>query len=155
MKFTLVIAAIIGVATVQEVSSVQIKKAGDDFPHWMNGFGGYSTYMRDIPDRFEEEKDDTLMKSLYTNYATEGKSKAGLPNGHFWVNKDNAKRVSEEVIATHLQLKGAALVSFMKAEFETHFEKYDVNDEGKIDVDRMPVFLRTLCGSAEGCLGLQ
>ena len=42
------------------------------YPHWMDGFGGYHTYKRDIPDRFESEADDTLMRSLYKNYATEG-----------------------------------------------------------------------------------
>jgi len=55
----------------------------------MDGFGGYHTYMRDVPDRFETEADDTLMRSLYTNYATEGKT-GGKPNGHFWVDQENA-----------------------------------------------------------------
>ena len=32
------------------------------------------------------------MNSMYTNYAHEGKDKVtGKPNGHFWVNEDNAK----------------------------------------------------------------
>lgn len=59
---------------------------GDDksYPHWMDGFGGYHTYIRDVPDRFETEADDKLMESMYKNYATEGES-GGLPNGHFWV----------------------------------------------------------------------
>jgi hypothetical protein len=56
----------------------------------MSGFGGYKTYMRDTPDRFETEADDTLMKSMYTNYATESEDAAGLPTGHFWVTKVNA-----------------------------------------------------------------
>ena len=51
----------------------------------MSGFGGYKTYMRDTPDRFETEADDTLMKSMYKTYATEGEDKHGLPTGHFWV----------------------------------------------------------------------
>ena len=55
------------------------------YPHWMDGFGGYHTYKRDIPDRFESEADDTLMRSLYKNYATEGETN-GHPNGHFWVS---------------------------------------------------------------------
>ena len=96
MKYTLVIAALMGLMTNNEVTAiarksfpgvtfvqeaaqsdsesdsdedenVQLKAKGDDdYPHWMNGFGGYHTYIRDVPDRFEEEKDDRLMHSLYT-----------------------------------------------------------------------------------------
>ena len=71
------------------------------YPHWMDGFGGYHTYKRDIPDRFESEADDTLMRSLYKNYATEGESN-GHPNGKFWVTAADAKRVAAEVAETHL-----------------------------------------------------
>ena len=71
------------------------------YPHWMDGFGGYHTYKRDIPDRFESEADDTLMRSLYKNYATEGESN-GHPNGKFWVTTADAKRVAAEVAETHL-----------------------------------------------------
>ena len=66
-----------------DAEDVQIK----DFPANMSGFGGYKTYMRDTPDRFETEADDTLMKSMYKTYATEGEDKHGLPTGHFWVTK--------------------------------------------------------------------
>ena len=57
---------------------------GGDYPAYMNGFGGYKTYMRDIPDRFETESDDILMHSMYNQYATEG-MKDGLPDGNFWL----------------------------------------------------------------------
>jgi hypothetical protein len=118
------------------------------YPYWMDGFGGYHTYKRDIPDRFETEADDTLMRSLYKKYATEGEAN-GLPNGHFWVTKADGERVAEEVSQTHL---GSAL---NKNAFEDLWAKYDVNEEGRVEIDRMPTFLRSLCGSAEGCAGLQ
>ena len=131
---------------------------GDDlseFPHWMNGFGGYRTYMRDIPDRFETESDDTLMRSLYENYATEGADGSQLPNGHYWVTKKNAEAVSREVIGTHLGIKGEAADAYIAETFEPLYAKYDVNEEGFLDIDRMPAFLRSICGNAEACLGLQ
>jgi hypothetical protein len=34
-------------------------------------------------------------------------------------------------------------------------QKYDVNEEKFLDIDRMPAFLRSLCGNAEACIGLQ
>jgi len=93
MKYTIVIAALLGLMSNNEVTAVARKsfpgvtfiqtgtdsesdsdsdeenvqmKDDDNYPHWMNGFGGYHTYIRDVPDRFEEEKDDRLMHSLYT-----------------------------------------------------------------------------------------
>ena len=115
----------------------------------MDGFGGYHTYKRDIPDRFESEADDTLMRSLYKNYATEGEAN-GLPNGHFWVTKADGKRVADEVVNTHLGKK-----EISEEDFKEAWAKYDVNEEGRIEIDRMPMFLRSICGSSEGCLGLQ
>ena len=124
------------------------------YPHWMDGFGGYHTYKRDIPDRFESEADDTLMRSLYKNYATEGESN-GHPNGHFWVTLADGKRVAAEVAETHLGMKGEAATSYVDSAFMDLWKKYDVNEEGRIEIDRMPTLLRTFCGSAEGCIGLQ
>ena len=123
------------------------------YPAWMDGFGGYHTYKRDIPDRFESEADDTLMRSLYKNYATEGESN-GKPNGHFWVTEADAKRVAAEVAQTHMGVKEGA-DSFVESNFVPLFKKYDLNEEGRIEIDRMPTLLRSFCGSAEGCAGLQ
>ena len=36
-----------------------------EFTPEMDGFGGYKTYMRDIPDRYSSEHDDLLMKSMF------------------------------------------------------------------------------------------
>ena len=125
----------------------------DGYPAYMSGFGGYHTYIRDTPDRFESEADDTLMRSMYYTYATEGK-KDGLPTGHFWVTTADAKKAAEEVVATHLHLKDGELKKYIETEFPVYWKKYDVNDEGKIEVDRMPVFLKSVCGNAEACFGL-
>jgi len=138
-----------------DASDVQIRYDSEkEYPHWMNGFGGYHTYIRDVPDRFETEADDTLMRSLYTNYATEGK-KDGLPTGHYWVTKENAYRVSHEVVGTHLNLKGEKGDAYLKTVFPELWARYDVNEEGHLDLDRMPQFLRTICGNTEACIGLQ
>ena len=69
-----------------EAEDIQLR----DFPAYMNGFGGYKTYIRDTPDRFETEADDTLMRSMYETYAIEGEDKNGLPTGRYWVTKDSA-----------------------------------------------------------------
>lgn len=137
-----------------EEANVQIASKRDAYPHWMNGFGGYHQYIRDVPDRFETEADDTLMRSLYQNYATEGRV-GDEPDGHYWVTKENAYRVSKEVVDTHLNLKGKSGDSYLKESFPDLWKKYDINEEGFLDVDRMPAFLRTICGNTEACVGLQ
>lgn len=129
------------------------KKPEDPYPAWMHGFGGYHTYMRDVPDRFEGAGDDKLMESLYKNYAFEGR-KNGLPDGHFWLDEANAKAVSTEVVGTHLGLKGGELNNYIKNNFPAVWQRFDVNEEGKVEIDRMPQFLRMICGNAEACLGL-
>lgn len=126
----------------------------EDYPYYMDGFGGYHTYKRDTPDRFETEADDTLMRSLYKNYATEGMTDK-LPNGHFWVNKADGRRVAKEVVQTHLHLDGEKAEGYLNEHFADTWAKYDVIEEGKVEVDRMPMFLRTICGNAEACAGLQ
>jgi len=80
----------------------------------MNGFGGYKTYIRDTPDRFETEADDTLMKSMYATYATEGEADK-LPTGRFYVTKENAKKACDEVINTHLHLNGSEKEAYVAA----------------------------------------
>ena len=79
------------------------------------------------------------MKSLYLNYATEGKDKAtGLPNGHFWVTHDDSLRVGEEVVETHLGLKDKKKEEYIKENFEKLWSRFDVNEDGKLEIDRMP-----------------
>ena len=121
----------------------------------MHGFGGYHTYMRDIPDRFETESDDRLMHSMYNQYATEGQNKdTGLPDGNFWLTEAEARRAALEVTGTHLKLKGKDAEKYVSSIFPALWARYDVNEEGKIEIDRAPVFLRQVCGNAEACVAL-
>ena len=104
----------------------------------MSGFGGYKTYIRDTPDRFETEADDTLMKSMYETYAVEGEDKNGLPTGRYWVTKDMAMKAADEVVDTHLRLHKSEKTDYLAANFPALWARFDVNEEGKIEIDRMP-----------------
>ena len=99
--------------------------------------------MRDIPDRFETEEDDILMHSMYNTYATEGKNDdTGLPDGNFWLTEDSARKASIEVAGTHLKMKEPEAEKYVKGIFPALWARFDVNEEGKIEIDRAPVFLR-------------
>ena len=92
------------------------------------------------------------MRSMYENYATEGET-GGKPNGHYYVYKKDAKRASKEVLTTHLGAKSVS--AKIKDEWPALWKRFDVNEDGFLDIDRMPIFLRQLCGVTEACLGLQ
>ena len=120
----------------------------------MSGFGGYKTYIRDVPDRFETEADDTLMRSMYETYAIESEDKDGLPTGRYWVTKEMAKKAAAEVVGTHLRLGKDGEKENVEANFPALWSRFDVNEENKIEIDRMPQLLRSICGNSEACLGL-
>merc|ERR1719199_9580 len=99
MKYTLAIAALLGLNTVQGVALthynheyrmnflnmlLQQDSSSDDeddemhvqydeFPASMDGSEAHGGYTRDMPARFAEERDDRLMNSLVSNYAREVK----------------------------------------------------------------------------------
>ena len=119
----------------------------------MSGFSGYHHYERDTPDRYETESDDILMRSMFATYATEGE-KDGGPDGNFWLTEESAKKAALEVVGTHLHLPGKKGEEYIKGIFPALWARFDVNEEGRIEIDRAPVFLRQICGNAEACVGL-
>ena len=91
------------------------------------------------------------MRSMYENYATEGQDAKGFPNGNFYVYKKDAYKAATEVVTTHLHLKKKEIKSYVDSEFKEKWARFDVNEDGFIDVDRMPQLLRSICGNAEAC----
>jgi len=130
----------------------------------MNAFGVNSHkaryYERETPERYDKDGDDTLMKSLISKYAVEGNTDVihkgkGEPNGKFYVDKANLYAASQEVVETHLNLDAAKRDTYVDKQFKTLFEHYDVNQEGYLEVERVPMFLRQIVGENEASSGLQ
>ena len=71
----------------------------------------------------------------------------GKPNGKFFITKDQSKQLAQEVIETHLGMKGVEKDNFMKKHFSESWEHYDVNDEGVLDAMWASPFMRFLCKS--------
>jgi hypothetical protein len=63
-------------------------------------------YNRVVPGQFTEEKDDRLMNSLISKYSIEGND-MDQPTGQFYLDKDGAKAVCQEVVQTHFGFHGA------------------------------------------------
>lgn len=118
-------------------------------------FDGHVDYERETPERFSGEKDDQLMKSLINKYAIEGRGEDGKKNGKFYLDKAGATAVSEEVVETHLGLKGDKKDAYIKEHVPDLWSQWDVNDEGHVTADRIPTMLRKLVGDPVAGFGLQ
>ena len=110
-------------------------------------------YTRVVPDQFTKEKDDRLMNSLIGRYSLEGNTD-GQPNGQFYLDKDGAKAVAQEVTQTHFGFHGAKRDQYVSQRLPDIWKNLDVNNDGIIDIQKGAVMLRMLVGDSEVANGL-
>merc|ERR1712167_477551 len=82
--------------------NVQLNKPEDygEVPAYMDGADTTGGYKREMPARFDEERDDRLMNSVIGNYAREVKYKGSL-TGVMMLNLADAEALAAEVRRTH------------------------------------------------------
>ena len=116
----------------------------------MQGHEGHWTYERSAPDMFQGagSGDDQFMNSMIMNYAVE-KAKDGKPTGEFYFSPIAARLAGNEVVETHLGLKGDALNDYMDKYFDKTWRHFDTADNGEIEVARMGGFFRFLCANMQ------
>ena len=83
-----------------EKSNVQTSDDYSEVPAYMSGSDALGNHDRNMPKRFTQERDDRLMNSLIKNYAREIVVD-GKQTGQMFLNKENAEKVSNEVLRTH------------------------------------------------------
>ena len=129
-------------------SNVQL--GGDFFVPQDSGMIGAKAYERVVTPRFASDDDDIFMRSMITSYAVEEKTPktatdaGGAPTGKFWMTKSGAYAAAQEVLATHKGLKGDKLQKYLDTYFAKAWGHFDVNQVGKIEVIKMPMFIRFL-----------
>ena len=101
-------------------------------------------YHRVIPAYFSGDSDDIFMRSMCKTYALEGKNKDGSPNGNFMMDEAVTRAAASEVLETHKGLKGDAKKKYLDTYFPRTFAHFDVTKGGKIEVIKMPQFMRFL-----------
>ena len=82
-------------------------------------------------------------------------TETGKPNGKFFVEKDNARRASYEVLATHLDLKGDKAEEHLKKYFDKTWDHMDVNGTGKLEAIELNKFMRDLCKPVKEFINLE
>ena len=101
-------------------------------------------YHRALPAYFSGDGDDLFMRSKCKTYALEGKNKDGSPNGNFMMDEATTRAAASEVLETHKGLKGDEKKKYLDTYFARTFAHFDVTKGGKIEVIKMPQFMRFL-----------
>ena len=114
--------------------------------HEMLGGGGYE---RTTPARFAADADDIFMRSMIEQYALEQKTKEGYPSGKFWMDEAGSRAASSEVLETNCKMTGPAKQEWLKTYFPKAWNHFDVNRTGKVEVIKMPQFMRFLCSDQQ------
>ena len=82
------------------------------------------------------------MHSMIKNYAREVKVEGQL-TAQMFLNKDDARRASTEVLNAHRNENANGIDNF-----EDIWNHFDVNHDGLVEVERMPQFFRMLLGNS-------
>ena len=114
--------------------------------HEMLGGGGYE---RQTPKRFAADSDDIFMRSMIEQYALEQKTKEGYPSGKFWMDEAATRAAASEVLETNCNMKGTPKGEWLKTYFGKAWGHFDVNRSGKVEVIKMPQFMRFLCSDQQ------
>lgn len=109
-------------------------------------------YDREVPEKYQG---DLLMNSIVSKYAIEGRGEDGSKNGKFFMTKDSTETVAKEVVETHMNMQGAARDAYVAEKLAGLWPHYDVNGDGFVEVERVPVLLRQMVGEVEANFGLQ
>ena len=138
MKFTLVIAALLGVQSIKMAKEEKKDQSDTYFLPNHDGMIGAGGYERVIPLRFASDEDDIFMRSMIENYALEQKTKDGAPSGKFYMNEATTRAAASEVLETHKGLKGDDLSLYLETYFKKAWGHFDVNRTGFVEVIKMP-----------------
>merc|ERR1712139_323826 len=120
-------------------------------------------YERVVTPHFSGDADDIFMRSMIKKYAQEqrtdttelddGTKIGGEPTGKFTMNQAACLAASKEVLNTHKGLSGDALAAYLDTYFGKAWAHFDVNQTGKIEVIKMPQFMRFLASDQSMSLG--
>ena len=102
-------------------------------------------YVRNLPENYNEESGNRFMYLILTNFALEGKNADGTPNGVFKMDEKQTRRAAKMIVEKYKHLEGADNDQYLKDYFPRTWEHFDVNEEGKLDADDMPGFMKYLC----------
>ena len=101
-------------------------------------------YIRSLPEIYNEDTQNKFMRIILTQFALEGKTVDGKPNGVFKMDEKHTKEAGKMIVEKYKKLDGKKADEYMKQYFARTWEHFDVNQEGKLDASDMPAFMKYL-----------
>merc|ERR1712167_135488 len=152
MKYTFAMALLVALVDGKKLTQkAAVHAKGDEFyTPFEKGMLGAKEYKRVIPARFQGDGDDIYMRSMIENYALEKKlggdddATKDTPTGKFFLDETGAKAAASEVLGTHKGLSGDKLKSYLGTYWAKAWGHFDVNQSGKIEVEKAPSLMRFL-----------
>jgi hypothetical protein len=90
------------------------------------------------------------MKSVYTNYAVEGRGADGAPNGQFFVTRSDMQSLVDEVLTNNMGFNDPVKKQdYSDAHFPHTWNHFDLFNKGYLPVNEVPQFLRLIVGEVE------
>ena len=90
--------------------------------------------------------EDDVMNNIFGHYAVEVTNAAGQKTGQKVLYKDAAQKACAEVLLVTKQVNEAKMESYMAEFFPRTWAKFDVNNQGEIDITEGHTFMRSLLG---------
>ena len=140
-------------ALIAVASAVQLRDdvdhSGEFFTPGQHDMLGGGEYKRVVPARFAADDDDIFMRSMIKNYADEGKNKDGSPNGSFTLTEAATRAAASEVLITNAKMNPKDVPGYLNTYFAKAWGHFDVNRTGRVEVIKMPQFMRFLASDQQ------
>ena len=96
-------------------------------------------------EHFGADEDD-VMNNIFGHYATEVTNAAGEKTGQRVLYKDACEKACAEILLVMKQVSEAKMESYMAEFFPRTWAKFDVNNQGEVDITESHTFMRSLMG---------
>ena len=90
--------------------------------------------------------EDDVMNNIFNHYAVEVANAAGQKTGKKVLYKEGCQKACAEIMLVTKQLSEGKMESYMGEFFPRTWAKYDLNNQGEIDVTESHTFMRSLMG---------
>ena len=133
MKYTVIIAALLVVTNAIRVDSVEKK----DPPPTAADTPSSGYYGAD---------EDDVMNNIFNHYAVPVTNAAGSATGQHVLYREGAQKACAEILLVTKQVSEAKMEAYMAEFFPRTWAKFDLNNQGEIDITESHTFMRSLLG---------
>ena len=90
--------------------------------------------------------EDDVMNNIFGHYSVEITNAAGSKTGEKVLYKESAEKAAAEILLVSKQISEAKMEQYMSEFFPRTWAKFDVNNQGEIDITESHTFMRSLMG---------